>query len=87
VALDDLDPYGGSTLIGVYGGYFGAAAGVLLLALLLALTDDTLPQIGASRNLLLGLANAVASVVFIIYGTVIGSPRSHLPSAFSSAAE
>lgn len=62
--------YGGTTLIGVYGGYFGAAAGVLLLALLLALTDDTLPQIGASRNLLLGLANLVASVVFIIYGTV-----------------
>ncbi len=62
--------YGGSTLIGVYGGYFGAAAGVLLLALLLALTDDTLPQIGASRNLLLGLSNLVASVVFISYGTV-----------------
>lgn len=62
--------YAGTTLIGVYGGYFGAAAGVLLLALLLAMTDDTLPQIGAARNLLLGLANAVASVVFIIYGTV-----------------
>ena len=62
--------YIGTTLIGVYGGYFGAAAGVLLLALLLALTDDSLPQIGAARNLLLGLANAVASVVFIIYGTV-----------------
>ncbi len=62
--------YVGTTLIGVYGGYFGAASGVLLLALLLALTDDTLPQIGASRNLLLGLANAVASIVFILYGTV-----------------
>jgi uncharacterized membrane protein YfcA len=62
--------YAGTTLIGVYGGYFGAASGVLLLALLLALTDDTLAQIGASRNLLLGLSNAVASVVFICYGTV-----------------
>ncbi|MEO6603712.1 MAG: sulfite exporter TauE/SafE family protein [Polyangiaceae bacterium] len=62
--------YGGTTLIGVYGGYFGAAAGVLLLALLLAMTEDTLPQIGAARNLLLGLANAVASVVFILFGTV-----------------
>ena len=55
---------------GVYGGYFGAAAGVLFLGLMLALTGDTLPQIGASRNLLLGLSNAVAAVVFIFYGTV-----------------
>jgi uncharacterized protein len=62
--------YAGTTLIGVYGGYFGAAAGVLFLALMLAMTDDTLPQIGAARNLLLGLSNAVASVVFISYGTV-----------------
>jgi len=62
--------YGGTTLIGVYGGYFGAAAGVLFLGLMLALTGDTLPQIGASRNLLLGLSNAVAAVVFIFYGTV-----------------
>lgn len=62
--------YAGTTLIGVYGGYFGAASGVLLLALMLAMTDDTLPEIGASRNLLLGLANAVASVVFVIYGSV-----------------
>lgn len=62
--------YAGTTLIGMYGGYFGAASGVLLLAFLLALTEDTLPQIGAARNLLLGLANLVASVVFIFYGTV-----------------
>jgi len=62
--------YGGATLVGVYGGYFGAAAGVLLLALMLALTEDTLPQIVASRSLLLGLSNAVASVVFIFYGKV-----------------
>ena len=62
--------YGGTTLTGVYGGYFGAASGVLLLALLLALTDDSLTQIGAARNLLLCLANVVASVVFISYGSV-----------------
>jgi uncharacterized membrane protein YfcA len=36
--------YAGTTIIGVYGGYFGAASGVLFLALLLATTDDTLPQ-------------------------------------------
>ena len=62
--------YAGTTIIGVYGGYFGAASGVLFLALLLATTDDTLPQIGAVRNLALGLSNAVASIVFIAYGSV-----------------
>ena len=60
----------GTTIIGVYGGYFGAASGVLLIALLLAMTDDTLAQSSAARNLLLGMANAVASVVFIFYGSV-----------------
>jgi uncharacterized membrane protein YfcA len=71
--------YVGTTLIGVYGGYFGAASGVLLLALMLAMTDDTLPQIAAARNLLLGLANAVASLVFVGYGSV--NWRAALPLA------
>jgi uncharacterized membrane protein YfcA len=62
--------YVAAMIIGVYGGYFGAASGVLLLALMLAMTDDTLAQIAAARNLLLGLANGVASVVFIFYGSV-----------------
>jgi uncharacterized protein len=62
--------FAGTTLIGVYGGYFGAASGVLLIALLLAMTDDTLAQSSAARNLLLALANTVASIVFICFGSV-----------------
>jgi uncharacterized membrane protein YfcA len=62
--------FAGTTLIGVYGGYFGAASGVLLIALLLAMTDDTLAQSSAARNLLLALANTVASIVFIFFGSV-----------------
>jgi uncharacterized protein len=57
-------------LIGVYGGYFGAAAGVLLLALLLVSTSETLARCNAVKNVVLGLANAVAAVLFAIFGSV-----------------
>jgi uncharacterized membrane protein YfcA len=56
--------------IAVYGGYFGAAAGVMLLALLLATTAETLPQSNAMKNLVLFGANLVAAVIFAIGGSV-----------------
>ncbi|MGV0716409.1 sulfite exporter TauE/SafE family protein [Mycolicibacterium sp. XJ662] len=51
-------------LISIYSGYFGAAAGVLLLALLLRIGHTTLARANASKNFLLGIANLVAAVVF-----------------------
>ncbi len=60
----------GVFLIGVYGGYFGAAAGVLLLALLLAASSETLARCNALKNFVLGLANLVAAVVFVLFGSV-----------------
>lgn len=57
-------------LVAIYGGYFGAAAGVVLLALLLVTTVEPLPRATALRNLLLGSANAVAAVSFIVWGPV-----------------
>jgi hypothetical protein len=60
----------GTALIGVYGGYFGAAAGVLMLALLLAMTDDAFPRANARKNVLSGFSNAVAAVAFILLGPV-----------------
>lgn len=50
--------------IAIYGGYFGAAAGVVLLAGLLLRTTDTLPRCNAAKNLLLGISNAVAAIAF-----------------------
>jgi uncharacterized membrane protein YfcA len=47
-----------------YGGYFGAAAGVMILALLLSRTDRPLPVSNAIKNVFLGAANASAAVVF-----------------------
>jgi uncharacterized membrane protein YfcA len=60
----------GVFLIGIYGGYFGAAAGVLLLALLLALTGETLARSSAVRTVLLFSANGVAALYFIVFGEV-----------------
>ncbi len=51
--------------VGIYGGYFGAAQGILLLGILgLALRQD-LHRTNALKNVLAGLVNGVASVLFI----------------------
>ena len=60
----------GVFLVAVYGGYFGAAAGVLMLALLLAATRETLARSNAIKNVVLGLANAVAALLFILFSSV-----------------
>lgn len=54
----------------VYGGYFGAAAGVMILAVLLSRTDRSLPVSNALKNVFLGTANAAAAVVFAIRSPV-----------------
>ena len=63
-------PTSGMVASFVYGGYFGAAAGVMVLALLLASTELTLPRATALRNLVVGCANATAAVVFSIFAPV-----------------
>lgn len=50
---------------GVYGGYFGAAQGVLLLGFLGLFLAETLQRQNALKNVLAGLANLVAAVVFM----------------------
>ncbi len=63
--------HGGPLLLGligmtaVYGGYFGAAQGVLLIALLGMFLADDLQRLNAVKNVLAGTANAVAAVVFV----------------------
>jgi uncharacterized membrane protein YfcA len=50
---------------GVYGGYFGAAQGILLLAILgVALAQD-LQRTNALKNVLAGLVNGVAGLYFV----------------------
>jgi uncharacterized membrane protein YfcA len=57
-------------LIAIYGGYFGAAAGVLLLALLLRTTHASLAHANATKNVLLGVANVVAAAIFVFLAPV-----------------
>ncbi|HEV7773504.1 MAG TPA: sulfite exporter TauE/SafE family protein [Conexibacter sp.] len=51
---------------GVYGGYFGAAQGVLLLAILGIAIDDDLQRVNALKVVLAGIVNFVAAVVFVL---------------------
>ncbi|MGQ9409400.1 sulfite exporter TauE/SafE family protein [Mycolicibacterium gilvum] len=47
----------------IYGGYFGAAAGVLLLAMFLRLGGETLAHANAAKNVVLGVAAVIFAVV------------------------
>ena len=60
----------GVFLIAVYGGYFGAAAGVMVLALMLVATGETLARSNALKNVVLGIANAAAALGFALLGPV-----------------
>jgi uncharacterized membrane protein YfcA len=53
-------------LTGVYGGYFGAAQGVLLVAAMGTLLDTNLQRVNGMKNVLAGLVNAVAGLIFIV---------------------
>jgi uncharacterized protein len=52
-------------LSGVYGGYFGAAQGVLLIGLMGIAFTDTMQRINAVKNVMCGLVNGVAALVFV----------------------
>lgn len=56
---------GGTYGAGVYGGYFGAAQGVLLVGLLGSLLPSSLQQVNAIKNLLSLIVNSVAALVFL----------------------
>ncbi len=68
-------------LTGVYGGYFGAAQGILLLAILgLALSQD-LHRTNALKNVLAGLTNGVAALYFILAAHVEWAPAAIIAGA------
>jgi uncharacterized membrane protein YfcA len=49
----------------VYGGYFGAAQGVILLALLGVTIDDDLQRLNAVKNGIAAIIQAIAALIFI----------------------
>jgi uncharacterized protein len=61
-------------LTGIYGGYFGAGQGVILTGLLgMAFVDD-MQRINAAKNVLAGLVNGVAALVFIVLRPISWEP-------------
>jgi uncharacterized protein len=54
----------------VYGGYFGAAQGVILIGLLGIFLSDDLQRLTALKNILQALVNGVAGVLFIFLAPV-----------------
>ncbi|TWS21518.1 sulfite exporter TauE/SafE family protein [Tsukamurella asaccharolytica] len=69
----------GVFLVAVYGGYFGAGAGVMILALTLLATSEPLWRAAMLKSYVLGLANLVAAVGFAVFGPV------HWPAAIAMA--
>lgn len=57
-------------LAGVYGGYFGAAQGVLLMAVLGIGVDEPLQRLNAVKNVLAAVVNGVAGLLFILVAHV-----------------
>ncbi len=56
----------GILLASVYGGYFGAAQGVLYLSLMGLLLDETLQRINGLKNVLAAMVNGIAALFFIV---------------------
>src|SRR5271168_1515680 len=59
---------------GVYGGYFGAAQGILLLGILGVALPQDLQRTNALKNVLAGLTNGVAGVYFVFAAQVAWAP-------------
>ncbi|MGQ0839682.1 sulfite exporter TauE/SafE family protein [Actinokineospora sp.] len=62
--------FSGVFVTGVYGGYFGAAQGVLLLALMGILMDETLQRINAVKNVLAAVVNLASGIIFVFVAEV-----------------
>ena len=56
--------------VAMYVGYFGAAAGILLLVVLSTMINESLVKLNAVKNALSGAANAMAAACFALFGDV-----------------
>jgi uncharacterized membrane protein YfcA len=60
----------GVFVTGIYGGYFGAAQGVLLLALMGIMVDESLQRLNAVKNVLAAVVNLVSGIIFVFVADV-----------------
>jgi uncharacterized protein len=59
-----------SFVAGVYAGYFGAAAGVILLAVMRLLIPERLQRLNGAKNLMIATANGIAALLFVLFAHV-----------------
>jgi uncharacterized membrane protein YfcA len=57
-------------LLGVYGGYFGGAVGLMMLAAWTIFGSRDLIAMSAARTLIVGATNATAVIFFVAIGTI-----------------
>jgi hypothetical protein len=64
----------GTFLTGIYGGYFGAAQGILMLSVLGLTIDDRLQRLNAVKVVTAGVTNLIAGVIFVFAAHVAWGP-------------
>ena len=60
----------GVLVSGAYGGYFGAAQGVLVIGLLGSFLDRDLQRVNGAKNVLVAVVNATAALIFVLFADV-----------------
>jgi len=65
-ATHALAMQGGVFGAGVYGGYFGAAQGIILMGVLGSLSSEPIQRLNGYKNVLATVVNAVAALVFVL---------------------
>jgi uncharacterized membrane protein YfcA len=64
----------GVFLNAIYGGYFGAAQGVILVSLLAVVLADSLQHINALKNAIIMLVNGTAAILFLFIAHISWEP-------------
>jgi uncharacterized protein len=61
-------------LTAIYGGYFGAAQGVILMGIFLVLIDDSGQRLNALKNVCASITNLVSAIYFVLFAQVAWEP-------------
>lgn len=64
----------GTFACGIYGGYFGAAQGILMMSILALTINETLQRLNAVKVITTGAANFISGLVFVIFAHVAWAP-------------
>jgi uncharacterized membrane protein YfcA len=70
--LERISPVLGAGMFGAaaYGGYFGAAQGVLVIGLLGTFLDESMQRVNGAKNVLVAIVNGAAAIVYILFAHV-----------------